>query len=229
MTIADDVAKNHLLRFQRVAGPAKGGLAALAPLSFTLDPGARAWLAGPAGSGKSRALDLVAATAPPPSGRIFLFGDDIAGWTRSERTLARRRLGLVFEGLRLADELSAFDNLALAARAVGRRREEYVLQVAELLAWVGLGRRREQRAADLNPEGRCRLALARALINGPELLLIDDLGKDLSPPARLLLLKLIDGLHEAGIAVLMAVGLEALGDDADAPIIRLAGARPDGQ
>ena len=220
MTTAQDVAQEHLLRFQRVASEARGADAALSASSFTLGTGSRASLVGPPGAG-SLALDLIAAVAPPPHGRIVLFGADAGDIPRSGRCAFRRRLGLMLQALCLVDELSVFDNLALAAQAIGRSREDYGPKAVELLTWVGLGRRMSQDAGSLDLEGLRRVSLARALMNGPDLLLIDDPVKALPPPATRAVLKLIDEAHGAGIAVLMTVdGDGAAG--ADGSIIRLA-------
>jgi ABC-type ATPase involved in cell division len=196
-------------------------MAGLAPLSFLLGPGARAALVGPPGSGKSLALRLIAVGAPPPGGRLELFGTDVRAIRRSRRALVRRRLGLMLADFPLIDAWSVIDNITLAARAVGRREAEFFPRALELLSWVGLSARAGEAAGRLNLEARWRLSLARALMNGPELLLADEPGAGLAEAPREALFKLIDQVHGAGIAVIMA-----LTDEGQAarlgPTIRLA-------
>jgi len=213
--------QGHLVRLQRVASGARGQMAGLAPLSFLLGPGARAALVGPAGSGKRLALRLIAAAAPPPGGRLELFGTDARALGRSRRPLIRRRLGLMARDFPLIDALTVFDNIALAARAVGRGEAEFFPRVLELLNWVGLGARAGDVAGGLDPESRWRLSLARALTNSPELLLADEPGEGLAEGPREAFLNLIDQVHHAGIAVIMAMADEARAARSG-PTIRLA-------
>jgi ABC-type ATPase involved in cell division len=184
-------------------------MAGLAPLSFLLGAGARAALVGPPGSGKSLALRLIAVAAPPPAGRLELFGADVGAVRRSRRALVRRRLGLMLPDFPLVDALSVMDNIALAARAVGRDEGEFFPRGLELLNWVGLGSHAGEAAGRLNLEGRWRLSLARALTNSPELLLADEPGAGLADGPREAFFKLIDQVHGAGIGVIMAMTDEA--------------------
>jgi ABC-type ATPase involved in cell division len=109
----------------------------------------------------------------------------------------------------LVDALSVMDNVALPARAVGRDEAEFFPRCLELLNWVGLSAHAGEAAGRLNLEGRWRLSLARALTNSPELLLADEPGAGLADGPREALFKLIDQVHGAGIAVVMAMTDEA--------------------
>jgi len=201
--------QGHLVRFHRVSSAARGRMAGLAPLSFILGPGARAALVGPPGSGKSLALRLIAVAAPPPAGSLELFGTPVSEIHRSRRALVRRRLGLMLADFPLVDALSVIDNIALAARAVGRDEAEFFPRALEMLNWVGLSARADEAAGGLNLEARWRLWLARALTNNPELLLADEPGAGLEEGPRAAFFKLIDQVHGAGIAVIMAMADEA--------------------
>jgi cell division transport system ATP-binding protein len=205
MTTVTDGGQDHVVRFQRVASDRQDAPGSLAPLSFTLDAQARAWLIGPSGCGKSFALDLIARAASPPRGRIELFGVGVETLARRQRAGIRRRLGVVFQDPRLIDDLGVLDNVALAARALGRSTDAYLPQAVELLKWMGLGKRLHLTAGTLNAEGRWRLALARALANGPDLLVLDEPGKDLTEDVRRALFTRVDDVHAAGMGVLMAL------------------------
>jgi ABC-type ATPase involved in cell division len=167
-----------------------------------------------------RLLDLIASARPPREGRIELFGRDLREVAPAERPALRRRLGLVSRDLSLADELDPFDNLALAARAVGRKPRDYARAAKELLAWTGLADRAPRLAGDLDEDGRRRLALARALINGPDLLIALEPAGALAGAARLAILKLIADLHAGGMAVLLISADEALARSG-AQVVRL--------
>lgn len=208
------------LALRRVAvGPA-GGPESRGMVSLAVPAGSAHALVGAAGSGKSALIERIVLARPPASGEIALFGEDVARTPAAMRYQLRRRLGVVFQEPRLIDTLSAHDNLALAVLAAGREAAsaEARAEILECLAWVGLGRRAQTLAGSLDLDGRRRLALARAVINGPALVIADEPAKyweggDWGPIAKLLL-----GLRAAGIAMLVALrdtrAAEELGLDA---------------
>ena len=181
-----------------------GGDAGLDPPSLSLEAGGSCVIAGPAGAGKSELISALVTGRRLRAVRLRLFGDPCETLGTRARVRLRRRLGIIFQDLRLVLELSAFDNVAMAARALGRPLADYRTPVEELLAWVGLARRANDRAEELPPEGRRRLALARALINSPDLLIADEPTDGLTDKARNSLLQLIGEVHAAGTAVLLA-------------------------
>ena len=113
----------------------------LKDISFDLPRGSFHFLTGPSGSGKSTLLKLIYLAEQASRGRIEIFGQDLALLKRGDRPLLRRRIGVVFQEFRLLDHLNVFDNAALAPRIAGRRPSDYRGDVADLLAWVGLGDR----------------------------------------------------------------------------------------
>ena len=110
----------------------------LRDVSFTLAHGEFCFLTGPSGSGKSTLLRLLLLSLKPTRGRISLFGNDVAGLSRSELPVMRRRIGVVFQDFRLLDHLSTFDNVALPLRVAGQNVASYARDVMDLLSWVGL-------------------------------------------------------------------------------------------
>ncbi len=142
-------------------------------LWLSLAPGGLHVIFGEAGSGKTGLVEMIAMARPPARGVLELFGEDAASVRPSRRYRLRRRIGMIFQDLRLIDEMTATDNLALAVRAIGRRVSDAAADIAETLAWVGLRRNVQTLAGALPPEGRRRLALARAVINRPDLVIAD--------------------------------------------------------
>jgi cell division transport system ATP-binding protein len=189
-----------VLRVQRAAPrPPRRGGEARAVVSFSLQPGDAHILAGDAGSGKTALLEMIGLARPPARGGVELFGIDLARLPQSDRFRLRRRIGFIFQHPRLIEGLSARDNVALAAEAAGRLPADYASQIEELLAWVGLGRRAGMMAGGLDEEGRRRLALARAVINRPDLLIADEPAQE----GGLAILGLLADLNEAGTTLLM--------------------------
>ena len=111
----------------------------LKDLTFELQAGSFHVLTGPSGAGKTTLLRLIHLALRPTRGRIALFGRDTQRLTRQELPGLRRRIGMVFNDRRLLDHLNAFDNVALPLRLAGHKPGDYAGDVAELLAWVGLG------------------------------------------------------------------------------------------
>ena len=144
-------------------------------VSLGLDPGENLAIIGPSGSGKSTLLSIIGTLESPTSGRVLMDGVDPA--TLDERGLAAfrsRRIGFVFQDHYLLPQCSVLENVLLPAVPLGAVSDATVRRAEMLLERVGLSARRTHRPAELSGGERQRAALARALINGPELLLADE-------------------------------------------------------
>jgi len=190
-------------------------------LSFSLAPGSFHVVSGASGCGKTSVLNLICLAARPAAGRVQLFGRDTATVGRKEVCLFRRRIGLVFEEDRLLEHLTVFDNAALVPRVVGRRRRDYAPEVAQILVWVGLGKKMDASPGALSVSERRRLAIARAVANQPEILLADEPTGGLEDDAILQVLRLLAELNGAGTTVLMASRDEELAAGSGAPVLHL--------
>lgn len=146
----------------------------LRDLDLTLTTGSFQFLTGASGAGKSSLLKLIYLAHRPSRGLVSLFGRDIASTPRDGLPLLRRRMGVVFQEFRLLEHLSVFDNAALPLRLAGIRPRDYHDDVAELLAWVGLGSRLEAQPATLSGGEKQRLAIARVLLKAPDIVILDE-------------------------------------------------------
>ncbi|MEO0393721.1 MAG: ATP-binding cassette domain-containing protein, partial [Pseudomonadota bacterium] len=146
----------------------------LSDLTFTLPAGSFHYITGATGAGKTSLLQLIYMGIRPSRGVIRLFGQDITRFSRKNLPLIRRRIGIVFQDFRLVDHLSVFDNAALPLRLDGRPRAELRSHVRELLSWVGLGDVMDSFPPALSGGEQQRLAIARAVINRPALLIADE-------------------------------------------------------
>jgi cell division transport system ATP-binding protein len=195
----------------------------LSDLNFDLAPGSFHFLAGPSGAGKTTLLRLMQLDLKPTRGRISLFGEDLARVRRSELPFLRRRIGLVLPDRRLLAHLDAFENVALPLRLAGRKPKSYAADVDELLAWVGLSERARSLPAALSTGEQQRLAIARAVVNRPELLLADEPTGDVEQEMALRILRLFVELNRLGATVLIATHDEELIARSGKPVMRLDG------
>jgi cell division transport system ATP-binding protein len=193
----------------------------LKDLSFALNPGSFHFLTGASGAGKTSLLKLIQLALPPSRGQISLFGRDRASLKRAELPYMRRRIGVVFPDKRLLDHLNAFDNVALPLRIAGAKPADYRTDVAELLAWVGLGDRMDALPRSLSGGEQQRLAIARAVVNRPDVLLADEPTGDVDHEMALRILRLFVELNRLGATVLIATHDETLVARSGKPVMHL--------
>ncbi|MEH6664724.1 MAG: ATP-binding cassette domain-containing protein [Brevundimonas sp.] len=190
-------------------------------VDLLLPRGSFHFLTGPSGAGKSSLLRLLHLTARPTAGRMRLFDEDAGLIRRHDAPRFRRRIGVVFQDFRLMDHLSVFDNAALPLRLAGRRPADYGPDVEEMLRWVGLGGRMDDLPQTLSGGEKQRLAIARAVIGKPDLILADEPTGNVDAAMAARLLKLFQGLNQMGATVLIASHDEALAARSGAAVLRL--------
>lgn len=198
-----------MLRFEE-AGLAYQGPPVLSGLSFALPPGSFTWLTGPSGAGKSSLLRLMAASLPPSTGFVEVLGRDVARLSRADRPGLRRQIGQVHQEFRLLDHLSAFDNVALPLRMMATAEARIAQDVAEMLGWVGLAERMAERPSNLSGGEQQRVAVARAVIAGPRLLLADEPTGSLDSDSAERVIRLFHEMNRLGTTVVVATHSEAL-------------------
>jgi putative ABC transport system ATP-binding protein len=158
-------------------------------------------LRGPSGSGKTTLLTLVGCLARPTEGRVRLDGEDISGLPERFLTeIRRRRFGFVFQQFNLIKGLSALDNIILPAYPTGRPRKELLERAEELLARLKLGHRRAAKVEWLSGGEQQRVAICRALINDPELLIADEPTANLDTHLAKEFMAILEGLAGEGAA-----------------------------
>jgi len=214
-----------MVRFENVGMRYGAGPEVLRDVTFVLEAGSFAFLTGLSGAGKTTLLKLIAIAEPPSRGLITLFGHDLSTAKRATRPALRRRIGVVFQDFRLLDHLSAFDNVALPLRIAGKSEAEYVRDVEELLAWVGLGDRMNARPPTLSGGEQQRIAIARAVVARPDLLIADEPTGNVDPDMGARLIRLIGELNRLGTTVLIATHDRALVEAARAREMRLVDGR----
>jgi len=193
-----------LIRFENVGLRYGMGPEILRDISFQIPPSSFQFLSGPSGAGKTTLLRLLFLSLKPTRGLITIFGKDRTRISRAELPLLRRRIGVVFQDFRLLDHMTTYENVALPLRVRGREEVSYRNDVKELLRWVGLGERMHVLPPVLSGGEKQRAAIARALIEQPEVLLADEPTGNVDPPLARRLLRLFIELNRLGTAVVIA-------------------------
>jgi len=221
----DPPSVGPVLEFQGVALRYGRSPEVLRDIHLSLAQGSFHFLTGPSGAGKSSLLKLIYLAHAPSRGLVRLFGRDIASLPRSELPWIRRRIGVLFQEYRLLDHLSAFDNAALPLRIAGRKPQSYRDDVAELLTWVGLGGRMHALPPTLSGGEKQRLALARAVVARPDVLLADEPTGNLEEEMGLRILRLLIELNRQGSTVVVSTHDRALIERSGMPVLRLEAGR----
>jgi putative ABC transport system ATP-binding protein len=194
-----------------------GRIRALREVSLSVAPGEVVAITGPSGCGKSTLLNLIAAIERPDAGRVTIDGTAITELSAAAAAGFRRdNLGFVFQLHHLLPMLTARANVELPLIAAGVPRAERRRRASRLLEEVGLAERAEERPATLSGGERQRVAVARALVNEPHLLLADEPTGSLDSESGEMVLGVLDQARaRRGMTLLIASHDRLLGDRAD--------------
>jgi putative ABC transport system ATP-binding protein len=188
----DDVRKNY------------DGTAALDGVSLRVRRGEAVAVMGPSGCGKSTLLNMIAGLDRPTSGSVVVHSEDLG--KLDEKGLAlfrRRRIGIIFQFFNLLDDLSALDNVALAAQLTGTAAAQARRRALELLGELGVADRKDAYPGVLSGGERQRVAVARALMNRPAVLLADEPTGALDSRSGEQVLDLLIDLNQIGQTLLL--------------------------
>ena len=190
----------------------------LSGIDLVLKPGSFSFLTGASGAGKTSLLKLLYLALKPTRGEVSLFGRPTSRLTRDQLSALRRRVGVVFQEFRLLDHLTAYENVALPLRVLGRKESTYRSDVEELLAWVGLGERMHARPTTLSGG----VAIARAVVPQPDILIADEPTGNVDPEMGSRLMRLFLELNKRrATTVIIATHDLGLVRQVEAPVFRL--------
>jgi putative ABC transport system ATP-binding protein len=184
---------------------------ALDGISLQIRAGEAVAVMGPSGSGKSTLLNMVAGLDRPTSGSVVVNGEDLGRLSETGLALfRRRRIGMIFQFFNLLDDLPALDNVALAAQLTGTSAGPARKRALELLDELGIAGRRNIYPAQLSGGERQRVAVARALMNRPALLLADEPTGALDSRSGEQVMDLLLDLNQIGQTLLLVTHDERL-------------------
>ena len=180
------------------------GVYALRDLSLTVDKGEFLFLTGPSGAGKSTFLRLLLRQDLPSEGRLSVSGRNLSELTSSQVQSYRRSVGFVFQDFRLIPRFTVFQNVAFVMRVLGVPQTIQHRKTFQVLKWVGLQHRMNAFPEELSGGEQQRVAVARALVNDPQLVLADEPTGNLDPDLSLEIMNLFRETNARGTTVVVA-------------------------
>jgi cell division transport system ATP-binding protein len=187
--------------------------AALESVSLDVEKGEFVFLVGPSGSGKSTFLRLVLKEERPTDGRIHVAGKDLARLTNWKVPHLRRRIGCVFQDFRLLPSKNVYQNIAFALEVIGKPRR--------FIRKVVLEGKRDRMPDELSGGEQQRVAMARAFVNRPMILLADEPTGNIDPATSIGIMKVLDRINRTGTTVVMATHDAAIVDSMRKRVIEL--------
>jgi putative ABC transport system ATP-binding protein len=198
MVKAENVSKTYRLSKQN-------RVEALRNVTISVAKGQSVIIRGASGSGKSTLLRLLGFLDRPSAGRIFHDGEDVTGFSEEELCRIRReRIGFVFQDFRLLPRMAAWENASVSLVPLGVREKDRFRRASALLDQLGLHDRIYHRPEEMSGGEQQRLAMARALIRDPELLLADEPTSNIDADSARKALEILAGLRSRGCTIVMA-------------------------
>jgi cell division transport system ATP-binding protein len=195
--------------------------AALENVDLTIEKGEFVFLVGPSGSGKSSFLRLALREEKPSSGRILVAGKDLARLPNYKVPSLRRRIGCVFQDFRLLPSKNVYQNVAFALEVIGKQRRFIRRVVPEVIDLVGLEGKHDRMPNELSGGEQQRVAMARAFVNRPMILLADEPTGNIDPATSIGIMKVLDRINRTGTTVVMATHDAAIVDSMRKRVIEL--------
>ncbi|AKK08128.1 cell division ATP-binding protein FtsE [Corynebacterium testudinoris] len=194
---------------------------ALDNISLTIDKGQFAFLIGPSGSGKSTFLELLVREENVTSGDIHFADFHVNALKGRQINQLRQRIGYVFQDFRLLPKLNVHDNVAFALEVIGKNKKHIAKAVPNALEMVGLAAKANRMPNELSGGEQQRVAVARAIINRPLLLLADEPTGNLDPETSDDIMTLLSQINRGGTTVIMSTHNARAVDDMRRRVIEL--------
>ena len=180
------------------------GLEALRDVSFEIGAGEMVFITGHSGAGKSTLFRLLAAIERPTSGSIVVNGQNLAALRKSAIPYLRRNFGLIFQDQKLLFDRSVLDNVLLPLTIVGLHTKEAIRRARAALDKVGLLDREKAHPIALSGGEQQRLAIARAVVNRPAILLADEPTANLDTESAAVIFEIFRAFHQVGVTLVIA-------------------------
>ncbi len=199
----------------------KSGTMALRKVNLTIEDGEFVFITGNSGAGKSTMVHLLTCEDFPSKGDVIVDGVNTRHLSRRQIPKYRRRIGIVFQDFRLIPNLTVYDNIAFTLRVVGRRRKEIARRVERAMELVGLTHKAKVYPDQLSGGEQQRVAVARAIVNSPSLIIADEPTGNVDPSLSVEIMNMLLRINEMGITVVVVTHEQHLVDQMDKRVLRI--------
>lgn len=210
-----------MIQFQNVTKQYGKDTLALDHVSFEINPGSFVYLVGPTGSGKTTIFRLLIRDLRPTDGTIMVGEWDITKLKNSKIPLLRRKIGIIFQDLKLLMDRTVMENVMLPLQFTGVKDKEAKKRAEEILMEVGLDNKLDKFPIQLSGGEMQRVAIARALIYDPEILVADEPTGNLDWETSLQIINLLDSINASGTTVFMTTHNENIIQKTDKRVLHM--------
>ena len=201
-----------MIEFINVEKTYDQGNKALNGVNMQIEDGEFCFLVGPSGSGKSTIIKLITGELKPTSGSVHVNGYSLERIRKRELPFLRRTVGVVFQDFRLISKMTVYENVAFAMRVIGAKEKEIKERVPYVLELVGLENKANRHPGEMSGGEQQRLAIARALVNNPSMLIADEPTGNLDPARSFEIMSLLQEINSLGTTVLVVTHAQNLVD-----------------
>ena len=210
-----------MIEFTDVVKTYDQGNVALNGVSMEIEDGEFCFLVGPSGSGKSTIIKMITGELKPTSGTVRVNGYSLERIRKREIPFLRRTVGVVFQDFRLINKMTVAENVAFAMRVIGAREREIRERVPSVLDLVGLSDKVKRHPGELSGGEQQRLAIARALVNNPSMIIADEPTGNLDPQMSFEIMSLLEEINNLGTTMLVVTHAQNLVDSFNKRVITI--------
>lgn len=198
-----------------------GGSVALQDINVRIEQGEFVFIVGPSGAGKSTFFKMLFREVLPSSGKVIVNGHDLVKMTDKEIPYFRRQLGIVFQDYRLLPDRTVYDNVAFAMQVIESPYRKIKRRVNDVLDLVGLRKRAHAYPTELSGGEQQRIAIARAIVNDPILLIADEPTGNLDPETSWEIMDIFREVNKSGTTIVMATHDREIVDEMEKRVIAI--------
>ena len=214
-----------MIQFVNVSKVYPNGAVALEDVNLQIEKSEFITIVGPSGAGKTTLTKMILGEQEPTEGTVLIENQDINTFNMAELTQLRRRIGTVFQDFRLLANKTAYENIAFAMEAAGKSDEEIISDVPHVLQLVDLQDRMYHFPSQLSGGEKQRLAIARAIINQPEVLIADEPTGNLDSANTTEVIHILKKINDLGTTVILTTHDQQLIDAVGRRIITMEKSR----
>ncbi|ADL51026.1 cell division ATP-binding protein FtsE [Clostridium cellulovorans] len=210
-----------MIEFKNVSKIYGNNAPALSNINLKIEKGEFVFLVGPSGAGKSTFIKLLMKEINPTSGKLIFNNEDITNIIHKEIPYHRRKIGMVFQDFRLIPTLNVYENVAFAMRVVEASEREIKKKVPVALGLVGLNKKYKSYPGELSGGEQQRIAIARAIVNNPSVIIADEPTGNLDPQTAIEIMELLKDINKGGTTILMATHAKDIVDSMKKRVIAI--------